>query len=102
MRGRAQKGLRPHQAIATMEGKFRRRESALTRGPVDPFEPDARRALVLHDRPLVVDLITLTLNHGVFAVRAASNLAEADAILAEWHPHMTVIDMDHDDSTALL
>lgn len=72
------------------------------RGPVDPFEADARRALVLHDRPLVVDLITLTLNHGVFAVRAASNLAEADAILAEWHPHMTVIDMDHDDSTALL
>jgi DNA-binding response OmpR family regulator len=71
-------------------------------GPVDPFEADARRALVLHDRPLVVDLITLTLNHGVFAVRAASNLAEADAILAEWHPDMTVIDMDHDDSTALL
>lgn len=32
---------------------------------------DVRRALVLHDRPLVVDLITLTLNHGVFAVRAA-------------------------------
>jgi len=72
------------------------------RDPVDPFAPEARRALVLHDRPLVVDLITLTLNHGVFAVRAASNLAEADAILAEWHPHMTVIDMDHDDSTALL
>ena len=64
------------------------------------FEP--RRALVLHDRPLVVDLITLTLNHGVFAVRAASNLAEAEAILAEWSPNMTVIDMDHDDSTALL
>jgi len=81
---------------------LRRRESALMRVPVDPLEPDARRALVLHDRPLVVDLITLTLNHGVFAVRAASNLAEAEAILAEWHPHMTVIDMDHDDSTALL
>jgi len=63
---------------------------------------DARRALVLHDRALVVDLITLTLNHGVFAVRAASNLAEAEAILAEWQPHMTVVDMDHDDSTALL
>jgi DNA-binding response OmpR family regulator len=63
---------------------------------------EARRALVLHDRPLVVDLITLTLNHGVFAVRAASNLAEAKAILAEWAPTMSVIDMDHDDSTALL
>ena len=64
--------------------------------------PRAHRALVLHDRPLVVDLITLTLNHGLFVVRAARNLAEAEAILAEWQPHMTVIDMDHDDSTALL
>ncbi len=63
---------------------------------------EARRALVLHDRPLVVDLITLTLNHGVFAVRAARTLAEAEGILAEWSPHLAVVDMDHDDSTALL
>ncbi len=63
---------------------------------------DARRALVLHDRPLVVDLVTLTLNHGVFVVRAASTLAEAETILADWHPHMAVVDMDHDDSSALL
>jgi DNA-binding response OmpR family regulator len=63
---------------------------------------EARRALVLHDRPLVVDLIELTLNHGVFVVRAARDLAEAEAILGEWHAHMTVVDMDHDDSTALL
>ena len=57
---------------------------------------------MLHDRPLVVDLIELTLNHGVFVVRAAQTLTEADAILAEWRPHMAVVDMDHDDSTALL
>jgi two-component system KDP operon response regulator KdpE len=63
---------------------------------------EARRALVLLDRPLVVDLIQLTLNHGLFVVRAASNLAEAEAILAEWRPHMTVVDMDNDDSGALL
>ena len=63
---------------------------------------DARRALVLHDRPLIVDLITLTLNHGVFVVRAAHSLAEADEIMAGWNPHIAVIDMDHDDSTALL
>ena len=63
---------------------------------------EARRAMVLHDRPLVVDLIELTLNHGLFVVRAARSLAEAEAILAEWPPHLTVVDMDHDDSTALL
>ncbi|HEX6139746.1 MAG TPA: response regulator transcription factor [Candidatus Limnocylindria bacterium] len=37
-----------------------------------------------------------------FVVRAARDLAEAEAILAEWNPHMTVVDMDHDDSSALL
>jgi DNA-binding response OmpR family regulator len=60
------------------------------------------RALVLHDRPLVVDLIELTLNHGLFVVRAAGSLAEANAILSEWQPHLAVVDMDHDDSAALL
>ncbi len=71
-------------------------------GTIESPMIEARRALVLHDRPLVVDLITLTLNHGVFAVRAASTLAGAEAILRDWSPHLAVIDMDHDDSTALL
>ena len=31
-----------------------------------------------------------------------TTLAEAEAILTEWPPDMTVVDMDHDDSTALL
>jgi DNA-binding response OmpR family regulator len=67
----------------------------------DP-EVEARRALVLHDRQLVVDLIELTLNHGLFIVQAAHSLAEADTLLSDWHPHLDVVDMDHDDSTALL
>ena len=68
----------------------------------EPRSSDARRALVLHDLPLVVDLIELTLNHGVFVVRPARTLTEADAILRDWQPHLAVIDMDHDDSSALL
>ena len=63
---------------------------------------EVRRALVLHEQPLVVDLIELTLNHGLFAVRAASDIAEAEQVLAEWHPHMAVIDMDNADSASLL
>ena len=35
-------------------------------------------------------------------VRAARDLDEAEAILAEWHPHMAVIDMDHQDSVPLM
>ena len=54
-------------------------------------EAEARRALVLHDRPLVVDLIQMTLNHGLFVVRAASSMAEAYGILADWQPHMAVL-----------
>ena len=63
---------------------------------------EARRALVLHDRALVIDLIELTLNHGLFAVRAAGSLAEAEEILTTWRPHMAIIDMDHNDSGGLL
>ena len=57
---------------------------------VNRQQPETRRALVLHDRPLVVDLIELTLNHGLFVVRAAQDLAEAEAILDEWHPDLAV------------
>jgi two-component system, OmpR family, phosphate regulon response regulator OmpR len=64
--------------------------------------PDARRALVLHDRALIVDLIELTLNHGLFVVRSAATFAEAEAILAQWRPHVSVVDMDHEDSPELL
>jgi DNA-binding response OmpR family regulator len=69
---------------------------------VNAPEVEPHRALVLHDRPLVVDLIELTLNHGLFVVKAAHNLQEADVILARWQPHLVVVDMDHADSTALL
>jgi DNA-binding response OmpR family regulator len=57
---------------------------------------------VLDDRRLVVDLIDLTLNHGVFDVRSATNLHEAEALLVGWRPDLAVLDIDHDDSTALI
>jgi len=57
---------------------------------------------VLHDRPLLVDLIELTLNHGLFVVKAVHDLAEAEALLEGWRPHIGVVDMDHDGSAALL
>lgn len=68
----------------------------------DTGQDEARRALLLLDRPIVVDLVELTLNHGLFVVRAAADLAEAERILTDWGPHLAVVDMDHDDSTELL
>jgi DNA-binding response OmpR family regulator len=63
---------------------------------------DARQALVLHEQSLIVDLIELTLNHGLFVVRAARDLAEAEEVLSRWRPDIGVIDMDHPDSASLL
>jgi DNA-binding response OmpR family regulator len=62
----------------------------------------ARRALVLHDQPLLISLIELTLNHGLFVVRAARTVAGAETILAGWRPHLAVVDMDNDDAEDLL
>ena len=64
--------------------------------------PHARRALVLLDRPLVAGLIELTLNHGLFIVRTVESLVQAEDLLAEWPPDLAIVDMDHDDSSALL
>jgi two-component system alkaline phosphatase synthesis response regulator PhoP len=64
--------------------------------------PEARRVLVLHDQELLVELIELTLNHGVFEVRRAANGADADSILSTWSPDMAVVDMDHEDGVELM
>jgi DNA-binding response OmpR family regulator len=63
---------------------------------------EARRALVLHDQPLLINLIELTLNHGLFVVRAVRTLAGAESMLADWRPHLAVVDMDNDDAEDLL
>ena len=63
---------------------------------------DARRALLLLDRPILVDLVQLTLNHGLFDVRAASTLSDAESILDGWSPHLAVVDMDHEQSSDLM
>ena len=69
---------------------------------MDASSGSPRRALVLHDQALLVDLIELTLNHGLFVVKAAGDLVDAEAILDGWRPHIAVLDMEHDGSPALL
>jgi two-component system, OmpR family, alkaline phosphatase synthesis response regulator PhoP len=78
------------------------RGSAQSANLVEEPNTSPRRAFVLHDTALLVDLIELTLNHGLFVVKAAQQLADAEAIVDKWRPHIGVVDMDHEDSVALM
>ncbi len=59
---------------------------------VAPTTPE--RVLVLIDESIVAETINLTLNHGVYATRGAKTMAQAVAVIEEWHPHLAIIDMD--------
>lgn len=52
------------------------------------------RVLVLLDQPLVAEVVRLTLNHGLFVTRDARDSIEAMRVLADWQPHLAVIDME--------
>ncbi len=54
----------------------------------------APRVLVLIERPAIVELVRLTLNHGVCTTRVANGVAEALAVLDEWQPHLAVIEVE--------
>jgi DNA-binding response OmpR family regulator len=48
------------------------------------------------DRPMMIELIKLTLNHGVYTTRTVTSATEVAAVLAEWQPHLAILDMDLD------
>jgi DNA-binding response OmpR family regulator len=52
------------------------------------------RILVVEDQRLVTELVKLTLNHGTYVTREARDAVEAATVLAEWQPHLAVVDMD--------
>ena len=52
------------------------------------------RVLVVEDQRLVTELVKLTLNHGAFVTREAQEAMQAMTLLADWQPHLAVIDMD--------
>ncbi|HZO27577.1 MAG TPA: hypothetical protein VFH48_16495 [Chloroflexota bacterium] len=41
------------------------------------------RVLMMVDQPLIIDVIKLTLNHGIYVTREAQDVAEATAVLDE-------------------
>jgi DNA-binding response OmpR family regulator len=54
------------------------------------------RVLLVVDRPLLVELLALTLSHGVSITRAVSIPSEIAATVVEWQPHLLILDMDLD------
>jgi DNA-binding response OmpR family regulator len=54
------------------------------------------RVLLVLDRPVVAELISLTLNHGVYTTRTVTLAYEAALALIEWQPHLVILDMDLD------
>ncbi len=58
----------------------------MRRGPV--------RVLLVLDRPVTVELVKLTLNHGVYLTQVARTAAEATTVLRQWHPHLLILDVD--------
>ncbi|MGI9149354.1 MAG: response regulator transcription factor [Chloroflexota bacterium] len=54
------------------------------------------RVLVFLERPMLAELIKLTLNHGVYSTRAVATAAEVESIVADWQPHLVILDMDLD------
>jgi len=54
------------------------------------------RVLLVLDRRTVVEMIRLTLNHGVYMCRMTSTVDAAAAVLADWQPHLVIFDADLD------
>lgn len=51
------------------------------------------KVLVLVDQPSVAELIKLTLNHGVYLARDVATAQEAATLLADWEPHLAIVEV---------
>ncbi len=59
-----------------------------------PTLPSPARVLLVLDQPVLTEVVKLALNHGRHHTRVASTVEDATTALAEWQPHLAVIDMD--------
>ncbi|MFY9824814.1 MAG: response regulator transcription factor [Thermoanaerobaculia bacterium] len=46
------------------------------------------------DQRVLADVVSLALNHGRYIIRVASTGQEATSAVADWSPHLVVLDMD--------
>lgn len=62
---------------------------------------DAMRVLVVVDDPALANVIDLTLRHGHYTRRVATDVDTARTTIADWAPHLLLVDIDIDDRRAL-
>jgi DNA-binding response OmpR family regulator len=63
--------------------------------------PKTARVLLVIDSPVLARVIQLALAHGPYLMQMAATVAEAEAALATWQPHLVVVDMDLVNGTLL-
>jgi DNA-binding response OmpR family regulator len=81
------------QARATILAALER-TSTETQTIVKTEQERALRVFVHTGQRFLAEMITLTLNHGVYVTRAGHDLTEAAAIIRDWHPQLIVADLD--------
>ena len=59
------------------------------------------RVLVVVDDPALANVIDLTFRHGNYTRRVAATVGEARAAIADWSPHVLLVDIDIEERTAL-
>lgn len=52
------------------------------------------RVLTVLEKPVLAEVVRLSLSHGPFIVRAVADETQAIALLDEWHPQLAIVDMD--------
>jgi DNA-binding response OmpR family regulator len=52
------------------------------------------RALLVIEQSVLSDLVRLALNHGQYDTRVTPTIDDALTVLADWRPHLIVLDMD--------
>src|SRR5438105_3897573 len=71
--------------------------SRATQGRATHWPPRGpARVLVVLDRLMLIELIRMTLNHGVYTVRVPATANEVATALTEFRPHLAILDMDLD------
>lgn len=59
------------------------------------------RVLLVLDQPVLIEVVKLSLNHGVYSTRVVDSPAETATALEEWRPHLVIVDMDITDGDIL-